>query len=132
MFQKEKSISLLIILTFFFTCGLCVSCLLKVRFSYPIKAIYQEENQVLEILWPYEKIDEIIKIEKWKQNEIEHPFEIINISEIEVDEINKINYQTIEIKCEEKLIQNQIVPIVLLDKKEKLIKKIIKIVKELL
>ncbi len=49
-----------------------------------------------------------------------------------MDEINKINYQTIEIKCEEKLIQNQIVPIVLLDKKEKLIKKIIKIVKELL
>lgn len=83
---------------------------------------------MLELSWPYEEIKEIYQYEKMKVDEETMDFKILNISELKLDEQNKINYQIISIKSPKTYPQSQVVPITLYDKKERMIKKWQKII----
>lgn len=126
--KKEKKFSLIpwisLLLSILFFC----SCLIEIQFSLPTYAIYQSENQTLVIAWDLQDIKSLSSTNNMKINQSIFPFQIANMGEIEINEKEMKNYQKIEIKSPIVYQNNQIIQIYLLDKKEKIIKKIKKLI----
>ncbi len=126
--KQEKRPNYLFWISIVFTFLLISSCSISVRLSKKTTAIYKEETNTLEIIWNYDEIDKLNMIEKVKIEEIETDFKIKNMSEIKVIEEKQINYQIIEIESPKTFRNNQVLHLLLLDKKEKIIKKLKKII----
>lgn len=126
--QKESTSSYLFWVLIFLFLVIFLSCIFKVSFITPINAIYNYDTNELEFYWPYDKYEKITTIKQIRINDSKWNFQISNISEIKVDEINHINYQIISISSPKKFVKNQIIKIYLLDEKEILIKKILQII----
>jgi len=100
------------------------SCILKISISYPTTAQYNTETNTLELYWPFEQIDKINQIKRVKIENTETDFQIINMSELKVDETNLLNYQIITINSPQKFYPNQIIKLQLLDEEEQIIQKV--------
>lgn len=118
---QNFAIALTICLSVLFFC----SCIFKISDIYEVKGVYKKETQVIQILWPFETINKFSTFEKVKIKNNIASIEIQNMSEVLLDEEKLKNYQIIEIKTKEELLDNQIVTIELMNKKEIIIKKII-------
>lgn len=127
LLQKEKHIPILVIVILVFMESLWIMCFVEIRISYKTNALYKPSTNTLEIYWLYNNVDKINQIEKLKIEEQEMDFQIKNISEIKVDG-NRNNYQIIEVKSPEKYKENQIIQLKLLDKKERILKKVKKLI----
>lgn len=99
-------------------------CTIKISIKIPMTATYNIETNTLELYWPFEKIDKISQIKRIKVENTEINFQIINMSELKVDEINKINYQIITISSPKKFYSNQMIKVYLLDEEEPIIQKV--------
>jgi len=77
-----------------------------------------------------DKIDQIYQYKSLKVENTEIPFQIINFSEILLDESKMESYQKIEIKSPFEFRENQIIKAYFLDKKERIIVKIVKLLLE--
>ena len=126
--QTEKKHPFLIWTTLFLVIFFWLSCFVKIRLSYKTVAIYNSTNNTLEIYWQYEKIEKFNEYEKIKIENSESNLSIQNMSEIGVDNINRQNYQTIEIVSPKIYRHNQVISIQLLDHQEKVIIKLKKII----
>lgn len=126
--QRERKVPYLFWISIFLCMTIWSSCIIKVRFSYKVSAIYNEEKNALQIYWDYENIDLLNKIEKARVEETEIAFQVLSISEIKINELTQTNYQIVEISSPKKYQENQMINIKLLDKKEKIIKKVKKII----
>lgn len=122
--EKENPPAVLIWMVLFFCLIIWVTCFIKVRNVYEIKGIYNEETGELQIIWPCDKIEELNRFEKIVGNRQEWDFQILNMSEIKIDEKTWTNYQIISIESKEKYLENQVISLKLLDKKEKIIIKL--------
>ncbi len=128
LMQKEKTTSFQFWIVLFFFIMLWSSCLIKVNLSYKTFAIYKKASNNLEIYWQYNELEKLNDIEKIKINNIEIDFQIQNMSEIKIDQSSLQNYQILEVMSPKEFIDNQILQIQLLDKKEKVIEKVKKII----
>ena len=97
------------------------------RFSYKTTAVYNLERNTLQIYWDDENLNQLNQIESVKVDEKEFSFQILNVSELKINELNQTNYQIVDIFSPQKYQENQMIYIKLLDKKEKIIKKLKKI-----
>ena len=125
-YQEEKEptnttiLWISLIISFFFL----VSCIFEIQRSIPIYAVYDIEKNALIINYELEKMNDLLTIKEIQIENQKFPFQIKNISEIfRNDSINK-NVQNIEINSPYSFLNNQIIQIKLLDKKDKVIKKI--------
>ena len=105
-----------------------LSCTIEIRISTPFPAIYEEETNHLIILCPLTETNLLSKQEILKIEKIQYPFQIENRGELLIDETTKQNIQKIIVTSPKKFQNNQILQIHLLDKKEKIIMKIKKII----
>ena len=103
-------------------------CFFEIQLSLPLKAIYKVDKKTLEIMV---EMDEIKSLTQYVNIRIEnqiYPFKIQNISEIIIDEKELKSYQIVDLESPKSFQNNQIIEIYLLDKKEKIIKKLKKII----
>lgn len=113
-----------LILSIFFFCG----CTIDIRLSTPYFATYEEATNTLIILCPIKEIEKLSKQELIKIDQKIYNFQIISKEELLIDETNQQNVQKIIVKSPQKLKNNQILQIYLLDAKEKIITKIQKMI----
>lgn len=125
--QREKRVSYLFWISIFFSITILGSCIIEVRFSYKTTAVYNLERNTLQIYWDDENLNQLNQIESVKVDEKEFSFQILNVSELKINELNQTNYQIVDIFSPQKYQENQMIYIKLLDKKEKIIKKLKKI-----
>lgn len=107
-------IILIVILLFLFN--------FQVSNTLKLKGIINNNEIILNL--PVKYSDTLIDGKFIKINNTKYLYKITNISPIKIDEQNMINYQTIHLKINEKLYQNQIIDITMFFQKEKLINKI--------
>lgn len=126
--EKENSTTLAIWFAIFFTLTMLGVSLISIRIPYNVISIYNEESKSLDLIWPYEQISMLNDFEKVLIDRKEKDFKIINLSEIKINEQATSNYQIVSIESPEKYFPNQVVQLKILDKKEKIIIKIKKII----
>lgn len=103
-------------------------CIFEIQLSTPIKAIYDLENKSLKISCLLDDINKLSQYENIVIDSQKYPFQIQNISEIFIDEKTLENYQIIDLESPKSYRNHQVIQIYLLDKKEKIIKKIKKLI----
>ncbi len=128
--MEEEKNSFSIWIAFFITTMFILSCTLEISIQTPVKAIYQQETKSLIISWPYYDLDKIYKFENMKIGKEIYPFKIQKMSDLLLTDTQPENYQLIELQIPTSYLNNQVIEIKLLDKKEQIIKKIWKIVSE--
>lgn len=126
--EQEKNPNYFFWISIIITILLIITSSISVRLSIKIATIYNEETNTLEMMWDYEKVNQLNQFEKIKIDEVEHSFHILNMSEIKVMRETNWNYQIVEIESPRIYHKNQVVYILLCDKKEKIIKKLKKII----
>ncbi|MCI8393946.1 MAG: hypothetical protein HFH86_00475 [Bacilli bacterium] len=126
--KKKKIIPVGLYFSMIVTCFLLLSCSISISSTNPIFAIYQKENNTLLFSWPISEIETLSYYEKMKiENQIVD-FKIKNMSNLLVDEVTMQNVQKIEIESPKSFLDQQVLKVYLLDRKEKIILKIKKII----
>lgn len=124
---QDKPSSLLPWISLILSICFVLICIFEIQLSTPMKAIYQQESGSLKINF---LLDDISKLSQYENIIIDHQkylFQIQNISEILIDNKNFENYQIIDLESPKPYRNNQVIQIYLLDKKEKIIKKLKKL-----
>ncbi|MCI8575679.1 MAG: hypothetical protein HFI09_04335 [Bacilli bacterium] len=128
-FQKEEESSnatifcLSLIISFFFL----LSCILEIQLSIPAYVSYDSEKNVLIMTYEFEKINDLLNFKEIQIEDQNFPFQIQNISEILRNEFTNKNFQNIELSSPCAFRNNQVLQIKLLDKRDKVIKKIFRL-----
>lgn len=128
--QFEEHSLLICFMSLIVSIAFILICNFEIQLSVPIKGIYQSDTKSIKFIADLESIEKIVNCQNIKLDNLKYPFEIKNISEILLDETHQTNYQIIEIKSPKDFRENQVVQIQLLDKKDKIIKKIVKMIGE--
>ena len=124
---QDKPSSLLPWISLILSICFVLICIFEIQLSTPMKAIYKQESGSLKINF---LLDDISKLSQYENIIIDHQkylFQIQNISEILIDNKNFENYQIIDLESPKPYRNNQVIQIYLLDKKEKIIKKLKKL-----
>lgn len=130
--ELEKTSILPLLLSFCLSILFFLSCILEIQLTSPIYAVYQKENSVLIINYNLNNINDLLNM---KEIEIEiekqrFPFQILNMSEILYDNQTNQNFQKVELYSPNTYLNNQVIQIKLLDKKERIILKIFRWLKK--
>ena len=120
--MKIKYHLLFVILTIILICSFGYIINLKIFDTYNCKGIYNEDFIYINV--PITYSDTLTKGNYLKINKEKYLYEIAEISEIEVDPTNLINYQTFKIKIEKEFINNELIDITIYSNKEKIIEKL--------
>lgn len=126
--KQESHVSLSLWISLILSFLFVLSCSITIRLSIPIYAIYEETTNHLILLIPVSEINQLSKQEIIKIEKKNYPFQIKSREELLIDEKSKQNIQKIIVESPEKFQNNQMIQVYLLDKKEKIITKIKKII----
>lgn len=126
--KQESHVSLSLWISLILSFLFVLSCSITIRLSIPIYAVYEETTNHLILLIPVSEINQLSKQEIIKIEKKNYPFQIKSREELLIDEKNKQNIQKIIVESPEKFQNNQMIQVYLLDKKEKIITKIKKII----
>ena len=113
---KYMAIILILIFIFIFIINL------KVYNTFKLKGIVNNNEIILNL--PIKYSDTIITGKFLKINNQKYLYKVTNISSLKIDESTMVEYQTIQLKINKKLYQNQIVNITIFSEKAKLKKKL--------
>lgn len=94
--------------------------------SYNSKAFYQDGFIYLSV--PIDYSDTITSGEYLKINKEKYEYKLLNIGDIEIDEVNLINYQVITIEVDKEFKNKEVLDITIYYKKEKIFNKIKEII----
>ena len=126
--KQESHVSLSLWISLILSFLFVLSCSITIRLSIPIYAVYEETTNHLILLIPVSEINQLSKQEIIKIEKKNYPFQIKSREELLIDEKSKQNIQKIIVESPEKFQNNQMIQVYLLDKKEKIITKIKKII----
>ena len=126
--KQESHVSLSLWISLILSFLFVLSCSITIRLSIPIYAVYEETTNHLILLIPVSEINQLSKQEIIKIEKRNYPFQIKSREELLIDEKIKQNIQKIIVESPEKFQNNQMIQVYLLDKKEKIITKIKKII----
>ncbi|MCI8467715.1 MAG: hypothetical protein HFI08_05995 [Bacilli bacterium] len=128
--EVEKTSILPLLLSFCLSILFFLSCILEIQLTSPIYAVYQKENSVLIINYNLNNINDLLNMKEIEIEKQRFPFQILNMSEILYDNQTNQNFQKVELYSPNTYLNNQVIQIKLLDKKERIILKIFRWLKK--
>ena len=121
---KYNKFYIMYIILFIALILLIVASNIEVFDEYNTYGISLDNNLLIDV--PINNSDSVNKGNYLMINNLKYNYKIINISQVQIS--NMINYQTFELKIDKKFKNNELVKVTFYYKKEKMIKKIIRII----